>query len=212
MTSLAKRGTDQQTTISTQISQTAQSVKLVIPKWCNNFADVFSKKTHDKLPPHHPYDHTIKLYPDFVPKITKVYSLNPTEMETCKSFVEEHLEIEWIISLKSSQASPFFFVPKKDGTLHPCQDYHYLNFHTVQNTYPLPLILELIDDMKESTLCLTSSWSILLCIHPPSGIPLNFMIDEEIGVPVVFGEKEQGKKMRRVMRFRMSWMKGRRGR
>ena len=58
----------------------------------------------------------------------------------------------WIVCSKSPQASPFFFIPKKDGTLHPCQDYCYLNSHTVQKAYPLPLIPELIDDMKESTL------------------------------------------------------------
>ena len=50
------------------------------------------------------------------------------------------------------QPSPFFFVPKKDGTLQSCQDYCYLNFHTLQNAYPHPFIPELIDDMKKSTL------------------------------------------------------------
>ena len=74
------------------------------------------------------------------------------EMETCKTFVEEHLRTAQIIPLKFPQASFFFFISKKDGILHPCQDYHYLNSHTVQNAYPLPLIPELIDDMKESTL------------------------------------------------------------
>ena len=57
-----------------------------------------------------------------------------------------------IVPSKSLQASPFFFVPKKNGTLHPCQDYCYLNSHTICNAYPLPLIPELIDIMKESTL------------------------------------------------------------
>ena len=115
-------------------------------------ADVFSEKIHDQLPPHHSYDYTIELHLDFVSKIAKVYLLNPMEMETCKDFIEENLETGWIIPSKSLQASPFFFMPKKDGTLCPCQNYHYLNFHTVQNAYPLPLTLELIDDMKESTL------------------------------------------------------------
>ena len=73
-------------------------------------------------------------------------------METCKAFVEEHLKTGHIIPSKSPQASPFFFIPKKDGTLRPCQDYHYLNSHTIRNAYPLPLIPELIDDMKDSTL------------------------------------------------------------
>ena len=125
----------------------------VIPEWCKDFADVFSEKTHDQLPPHCFYDHTIELHPDFTPKIAKVYSVNPTEMETYKACVEEHLKTGRIVPSKSPQASPFFFfIPKKDGTLHSCQDYHYLNSHTIQNTYPLPLIPELIDDMKESTL------------------------------------------------------------
>ena len=140
------------TTISTQIAQAAQSTDPVIPDWCEDFADVFSEKTHDQLPPHCPYDHTIELCLDFIPKIAKVYSLNPMEMETCKSFVKEHLKTGRIVPSKSFQASPFFFIPKKDGTLRPCQDYCYLNSHTIQNAYPLPLIPELIDDMKESTL------------------------------------------------------------
>ena len=146
------------TTISTQIAQATPSVDPIVPKWCKDFADVFSEKTHDQLPPHHPYDHTIDLCPDFTPKIAKVYSLNPTEMETCKSFVEEHLKTGWIVPSKSPQASPFFFIPKKDGTLRPCQDYRYLNSHTIQNAYPLPLIPELIDNMKESTLFTKSTF------------------------------------------------------
>jgi hypothetical protein len=45
-------------------------------------------------------------------------------------------------------ASPFFFLDKKDGKLQPCQDYRYLNEHTVKNAYPLPLISELLDKSK----------------------------------------------------------------
>ena len=87
-----------------------------------------------------------------MPKIAKVYPLNPQEMETCKAFIEEHLKTRHIIPSKSPQASLFFFVPKKDGTLRLCQDYHYLNSHTIRNAYPLPLIPELINDMKDSML------------------------------------------------------------
>ena len=139
-------------TISTQITQETKPIEVVLPEWCKDFEDVFSEKSHEKLPPHRPYDHTIDLKPNFVPKIAKVYPLNPLEMETCKSFVEEHLKMGRIVPSKSPQASPFFFVPKKNGTLRPCQDYQYLNFFTIRNTYPLPLIPELIDDMKDSNL------------------------------------------------------------
>ena len=47
-------------------------------------------------------------------------------------------------------ASPFFFIGKKDGKLRPCQDYRYLNEHTVKNTYPIPLILSILDKIKGS--------------------------------------------------------------
>ena len=139
-------------TISTQIAQETKPQEAALLDWCRDFEDVFSKKTHDKLPSHCPYDHVIDLKPSFTLKIAKIYSLNPQEMEMCKAFVEENLKTGRIVPSKSPQASPFFFVPKKDGTLRPCQDYHYLNSHTVRNAYPLPLIPELIDDMKDSTL------------------------------------------------------------
>ena len=47
-------------------------------------------------------------------------------------------------------ASPFFFVKKKDGKLQPCQDYQYLNDWTIKNAYPLPLISELMDKIKDA--------------------------------------------------------------
>ena len=46
-------------------------------------------------------------------------------------------------------ATPFFFVKKKDGKLRPCQDYWYLNKWTIKNAYPLPLISELMDKIKD---------------------------------------------------------------
>ena len=37
---------------------------------------------------------------------------------------------------------------KKDPGLRPCQDYQYLNEHTIKNAYPLPLISEFLDKFK----------------------------------------------------------------
>ena len=47
-------------------------------------------------------------------------------------------------------ASPFFFVKKKDGSLHPTQDYRKLNNATIKNRYPLPLISDLIDNLRDA--------------------------------------------------------------
>ena len=65
-------------------------------------------------------------------------------------FIDENLRSGKICPSKSPQASPFFFVKKKDGSLRPCQDYQYLNSHTVRDAYPLPLISNLIDKLKDA--------------------------------------------------------------
>ena len=80
--------------------------------------------------------------------MAKTYPMNPKEMEACKEFIDEHLKSSKIRKSQSPQASPFFFVQKKDGGLCPCQDYRYLNEHTVNNVYPLPLISTLINKLK----------------------------------------------------------------
>ena len=128
-------------TISTQIAQQSTLSETPMPDWRTDFSDVLSEQTHAKLPPHCHYNHTINLQPTFTPHIAKIYLLNPAKLQTCKEFVDEHLKTEWIVPSKSPQAS-----------LHPCQDYRYLNSHTIQNAYPLPLIPELIDNMKDATL------------------------------------------------------------
>ena len=48
--------------------------------------------------------------------------------------------------------APFFFIKKKDGKLQPVQDYRKVNEWTVKNCYPLPLIPELINQVKGATL------------------------------------------------------------
>jgi len=45
-------------------------------------------------------------------------------------------------------AAPVFFIKKKDGSLRLVQDYHALNSITVKNKYPLPLISELVSQLR----------------------------------------------------------------
>ena len=137
-------------TISTDIAQQAKKAKRELPDAYKEFADVFSQKDTNGLPPSRAVDHAIQLEDTFTPQRAKSYLLNPMETKVCKAFIDEHLKNGRITPSQSPQASPFFFVPKKDGTLWPCQDYHYLNLHTTKNTYPLPLISELVDKLKDS--------------------------------------------------------------
>jgi len=41
-----------------------------------------------------------------------------------------------------------FFVGKKDGKKRIVQDYRYLNEWMVKNNYPLPLILDIVENIK----------------------------------------------------------------
>ena len=80
-----------------------------------------------------------------------MYNLTPEEQTELDKFLKENLEKGNIRLSQSPMASPFFFVEivcKKDPGLRPCQDYRYLNEHTIKNAYPLPLISELLDKLK----------------------------------------------------------------
>ena len=71
--------------------------------------------------------------------------MSPVEQRELNEFLEENLCTSWICSLKSPMASPVFFVKKKDSKLRFVQDYQKLNAMTVKNTYPLPLIPDIIN-------------------------------------------------------------------
>jgi len=62
-------------------------------------------------------------------------------------FVESQLKKGYIRPSKSPQTLPVLCVPKKDGKRRIVQDYQYVNKGTIKNSYPLPLISELIDSM-----------------------------------------------------------------
>ena len=86
----------------------------------------------------------------FEPKSFKNYNLTPEEQIELDKFLKENIDKGYIRNSQSPMASPFFFVKKKDGKLRPCQDYRYLNEWTIKNAYPLPLISEILDKLKDA--------------------------------------------------------------
>ena len=137
-------------TTATELAAATEQLKpkVTLPPEYERFRPVFSKEATASLPPSRPYDHEINLDDTFIPKIGKLYLLTPEERQATEAFVDEHLASRKIRPSNSPQASPFFFIKKKDGGLRPCQDYRYVNEHTVRNAYPLPLISELIDKLQ----------------------------------------------------------------
>ena len=53
---------------------------------------MFNNPKAGKLPFRRLFDHTIDLKDPFVPKVAKVYPLNPKEMDMSKEFTDEYLK------------------------------------------------------------------------------------------------------------------------
>jgi Reverse transcriptase (RNA-dependent DNA polymerase) len=121
--------------------------QLVLAEY-HKYLDIFSKEKAHRFPESRPWDHKIKMKEGFEPKLFKNYNLTPTEQIKLDKFLKENLEKKYIWPSQLPMASPFSFVSKEDGKLRPCQDYWYLNDWTVKNSYPLPLISEIMDKLK----------------------------------------------------------------
>jgi hypothetical protein len=128
--------------------KTDKTDKQLVPAEYHKYLDIFSEEKAHRFSKLRPWDHKIKMKEGFEPKLFKNYSLTPAEQIKLDKFLKENLEKGYIRPSQSPMASPFFFVSKKDSKLWPCQDYQYLNDWTVKNSYPLPLILEIIDKLK----------------------------------------------------------------
>src|SRR5258705_8728451 len=128
--------------------KTTRSFEEIVPAEYHSFRQVFDKDSFDELPPRRTWDHAIELKNNASPKVGKIYPLSPAEQKQLEIFVDENLRSGRIRPLKSPMASPFFFIKKKSGELRPVQDYRHLNEMTIKNSYPLPLISELIDKLK----------------------------------------------------------------
>ena len=120
----------------------------LIPEDLHEFLDVFDESKANQFPESNVWDHKIDMKEGFEPKSFKNYNLTPEEQKELDKFLDENLEKGYIRPSQSPVASPFFFIKKKDRKLRPCQDYQYLNDWTIKNTYPLPLISEIMDKLK----------------------------------------------------------------
>jgi len=121
-----------------------------VPDYVKIFGQVFSEEGFAKLPNRKPWDHAIELVPGAQPKGCKVYPISVTEQSELDRFLTENLETGRIRQSKSPMASPVFFIKKKDGSLRLVQDYRMLNDMTVKNKYLLPLISELVNQLRRA--------------------------------------------------------------
>jgi Reverse transcriptase (RNA-dependent DNA polymerase) len=128
--------------------KTDRTDEQLVPAEYHEYLDIFSEEKAHRFPKSRLWDHKIEMKEGFEPKSFKNYNLTLAEQLELDKFLKENLEKGYIQPSQSPMASLFFFVSKKDGKLQPCQDYRYLNDWTVKNSYPLPLISEIMDKLK----------------------------------------------------------------
>lgn len=94
------------------------------------------------------FEMSIDTLPGARPRAARQYRLTPVEQSELEKQVKHLLEMGWIQPSVSPWASSILFAPKPGGKLRLCIDYRYLNDNTVKNTYPLPRIDTLLDQLK----------------------------------------------------------------
>lgn len=118
-----------------------------LPEEIRDFADVFSPKKADRLPPHRPYDHEIRLLPGKDLPFGPLYSMSRDELKALREWLDENLKKGFIRPSSSPVASPVLFVKKPGGGLRLCIDFRSLNNISVKDRYPLPLIKETLNNL-----------------------------------------------------------------
>jgi len=119
-----------------------------IPPQYRDLFIVFSKAEADKLPPHRLTDCKIVLEKDASLHYGPIYPLTEEENKVLKEYIKENLKKGFIRPSESPAGYPVLFQKKKDGTLRLCVDYRKLNAVTIRNSYPIPLINEIIEKVK----------------------------------------------------------------
>jgi hypothetical protein len=114
-----------------------------LPVIYHGYQDVTSKAESNKLSPHRPYNHQIKLEQGALTSNLKfhlLYHMSAEELEVVKKYLVKNLDKGFIKPSQALFATLVLFVKKPDGSLRFCIDYRKLNLLTKKDWYPLPLI------------------------------------------------------------------------
>src|SRR5260221_4484300 len=122
----------------------------MVPAQYHDFRDIFSKEAFDELPPWKVWDHAIDLSPGTELPHSQMFPLSPAEQKELDDFLWENLANGCIHPSKSPTGAPVFFIKKKEGYLRLVQDYWKLNKITVKNSYPLPLVSDVLTRLRDA--------------------------------------------------------------
>ena len=125
-----------------------KKIKKIVPQKFLKWRKIFGKIESEKMLTRKIWDYTIDLKEVLKSRKGRIYPLSKNEREEVQNFVKDQLRKGYIRLLKSPQISPVFFISKKDRRKRIVMDYCNLNDQIIKNNYPLPLITDLIDNIK----------------------------------------------------------------
>ena len=137
--------------------------KVIMPIKYLDFSDVFLEKSANILLERTGANkHAIKLEKGKQLPYRLIYSLEPVEFKTLKTYIKTNLANIFIQASKSLAGAPILFVCKPNGNFCLCINYQGLNNFIIKNWYPLLLIgkcLNWLGQTKQFTLLnLTSAY------------------------------------------------------
>ena len=130
------------------MAKSEAEAKKLVPEKFHRWIKVFGKKQLERMPTRKVWDHAIEVKKGFVLRKRKMYPLSREEREEVREFMKEQLRKGYIQPSKSPQTALIFFVGKKDGKKRMVQDYRYLNEWTIKNNYLLPLISDVLENIR----------------------------------------------------------------
>jgi len=121
-----------------------------IPATYGELMEVFSKDMVETLPLYQSTDHAIDLEPAYELPYGRIYNVSEFKLSTLKGYIEANLANRLIQGSLAPVAAPILFAKMKDGGLKLSVDYHMLNLAMVKDWYPLPLISEMLDGVRDA--------------------------------------------------------------
>ena len=116
----------------------------------HDYLDLFRPSTAEKLAPRRTFDHAIDIKPDQQPPWGPIYPLSEKQLKALRTYLDDMLKQGKISRSKSPAGAPILFVPKPDGHLRLVVDYRGLNKVTIHNKYPILMMTELKDRVKDA--------------------------------------------------------------
>lgn len=115
------------------------SLATLLNQFCNQFIEDGSIPPLASIGQHH-----IQLKKGARPVNQRPYKLAIAYHDYLEGEINKWLEAGIIIKSNSEWGSPVVIVPKKNGQLRMCVDYRALNAITANDTYPMPIVDEIL--------------------------------------------------------------------